>query len=128
MCHGPRFGLAQQRRRLVLLASRLGPITVPPGSVEEQSYRTVRDVIGCLPAIAAGAALSFARGISEYGSLVLLSGNLPNRTEVVSVRVLTYIENGNPSSAAAAATLMLMVALAVIVALDVLQRRVARRG
>jgi sulfate transport system permease protein len=81
-----------------------------------------------VPAIAAGAALSFARGISEYGSLVLLSGNLPNRTEVVSVRVLTYIENGNPASAAAAATLMLIVALAVIVALDVIQRRVARRG
>ena len=81
-----------------------------------------------VPSIAAGAALSFARGISEYGSLVLLSGNLPNRTEVVSVRVLTYIENGDPASAAAAATLMLIVALAVIVALDVIQRRVARRG
>lgn len=81
-----------------------------------------------VPSIAAGAALSFARGISEYGSLVLLSGNLPNRTEVVSVRVLTYIENGNQASAAAAATLMLIVALVVIVLLDVLQRRVARRG
>jgi sulfate/thiosulfate transport system permease protein len=81
-----------------------------------------------VPAITAGAALSFARGISEYGSLVLLSGNLPNRTEVVSVRVLTYIENGDQASAAAAATLMLVVALAVIVALDVIQRRVSRRG
>jgi sulfate/thiosulfate transport system permease protein len=47
---------------------------------------------------------------------------------VVSVRVLTYIENGDPAAAAAAATLMLVVALAVIVALDVIQRRVARRG
>ena len=81
-----------------------------------------------VPAIAAGAALSFARGISEYGSLVLLSGNLPNRTEVASVRVLTYIENGDPTSAAAVATLMLVVALAVIVALDLIQRRAARRG
>jgi sulfate/thiosulfate transport system permease protein len=81
-----------------------------------------------VPAIAAGAALSFARGISEYGSLVLLSGNLPNRTEVASVRVLTYIENGDTTSAAAVAALMLLVALAVIVGLDVLQRRVARRG
>ncbi len=53
------------------------------------------------PAIAAGAALSFARAISEYGSLVLLSGNLPMRTEVTSVRILTYIENGDPSAAAA---------------------------
>ena len=48
-----------------------------------------------LPAIAAGAALSFARAISEYGSLVLLSGNLPMQTEVTSVRMLSYIENGN---------------------------------
>jgi sulfate transport system permease protein len=81
-----------------------------------------------VPAIAAGAALSFARAISEYGSLVLLSGNLPNRTEVASVRVLTYIENGDSTSAAAVATLMLIVALAVIVLLDIIQRRVARRG
>lgn len=80
------------------------------------------------PAIASGAALSFARGISEYGSLVLLSGNLPMRTEVASVRVLTYIENGDTGSAAAVATTMLGIALAVIVVLDVLQRRVARRG
>ncbi len=81
-----------------------------------------------VPVIAAGAALSFARGISEYGSLVLLSGNLPHRTEVASVRVLTFIENGDTTSAAAVATLMLLVALAVIVLLDVLQRKVARRG
>jgi sulfate transport system permease protein len=81
-----------------------------------------------IPAIFAGAALSFARGISEYGSLVLLSGNLPNRTEVVSVRVLSYLEGGNPEEAAATATVMLAVALATIVALDVIQRKVARRG
>lgn len=79
------------------------------------------------PAIAAGAALSFARAISEYGSLVLLSGNKPYETEVVSVRVLTFIENGNTASAAALASVMLAVALVVIVALDVVQRRVARR-
>jgi sulfate transport system permease protein len=80
------------------------------------------------PAIAAGAALSFARAIAEYGSLVLLSGNLPFKTEVVSVRVLTFIEGGNTAAAAALATLMLAVALFVIVAVDLIQRRVARRG
>lgn len=80
------------------------------------------------PAIAAGAALSFARAISEYGSLVLLSGNRPFETEVVSVRVLTFIENGSTGSAAALASVMLFVALVVIVALDIVQRRVARRG
>jgi sulfate transport system permease protein len=80
------------------------------------------------PAIAAGAALSFARAISEYGSLVLLSGNRPFETEVVSVRVLTFIENGSNTSAAAVASVMLAVALFVIVALDLVQRRVSRRG
>jgi len=81
-----------------------------------------------VPAIAAGAALSFARAISEYGSLVLLSGMLPYKTEVVSVRVLSFIEGGDQTSAAALATIMLAVALFVIVALDIIQRRVARRG
>jgi sulfate transport system permease protein len=81
-----------------------------------------------VPAITAGAALSFARAISEYGSLVLLSGNLPNRTEVASVRVLSYLENGDQASAASVAAILLVVALLVIVGLDVLQRRVARRG
>ena len=81
-----------------------------------------------VPAIMAGAALSFARAISEYGSLVLLSGNRPFQTEVVSVRVLTFIENGNNASAAALASVMLFIALVVIVALDIVQRRVSRRG
>ena len=91
---------------------------------------TFRRVIlpSLVPAIAAGAALSFARGISEYGSLVLLSGNLPMRTEVASVRVLSYIESGDKAAAAVVATILLAVALLVIVVLDVLQRRVARRG
>lgn len=80
------------------------------------------------PAIAAGSALSFARGISEYGSLVLLSGNLPFRTEVVSVRVLGFIEGGNTAAAATLATVMLVVALGVIIAVDLIQRRVARRA
>jgi sulfate transport system permease protein len=81
-----------------------------------------------VPAIFAGASLSFARGISEYGSLVLLSGNLPGRTEVTSVRVLTYLEGGNTAGAAAVATVMLVVALLAILSLDLVQRRVSRRG
>jgi sulfate transport system permease protein len=80
------------------------------------------------PAIFAGATLSFARAISEYGSLVLLSGNLPNRTEVASVRVYSAIEGGNQQLAAAVATILLLVALLAIVVFDVIQRRLAGRG
>lgn len=80
------------------------------------------------PAIAAGAALSFARGVSEYGSLVLLSGNLPMRTEVTSVRILSSIENDNLESAAAVAAVLLAISFAVIVTVDAIQRQVVRRG
>ncbi|MGH3350164.1 MAG: sulfate ABC transporter permease subunit CysT [Nocardioides sp.] len=80
------------------------------------------------PAIAAGAALSFARGMGEYGSLVLLSGNLPFKSEVASVRILSAIENDNPEGAAAIAAMLLLVSLLVIVILDLIQRRMVRRG
>ena len=91
---------------------------------------TFRRVIlpSLMPAIAGGAALSFARGMSEYGSLVLLSGNLPFKTEVTSVRIMSSIENDNLAGAAAVATVLLAISLLVIVALDVIQRRVAARG
>ena len=80
------------------------------------------------PAIASGAALSFCRAISEYGSLVLLSGNLPYSTEVASVRILSYIEGDKLTEAAAVASILLIVALVVIVILDVISRRVTRYG
>ena len=50
----PRFGIPQHRRRLVLIASRIGPIDVPTGTLEPEDYRTVRDAIGRLPRIASG--------------------------------------------------------------------------
>jgi sulfate/thiosulfate transport system permease protein len=99
-------------------------------SLGASRFTTFRRVVlpSLAPAIAAGAALSFARGVSEYGSLVLLSGNLPFQTEVTSVRILSSIENDNVAAAAAVATVLLMISLAVIVLLDVIQRRVAARG
>ena len=99
-------------------------------SLGASPFTTFRRIVlpSLIPAIAAGAALSFARGVSEYGSLVLLSGNLPMRTEVVSVRVLSSIENDAPESAAAVATVLLVISLLVIVAFDVARRRLARRG
>ncbi|WP_246043556.1 sulfate ABC transporter permease subunit CysT [Rarobacter incanus] len=81
-----------------------------------------------VPAISAGATLSFARGISEYGSLVLLSGNLPFKSEVAAVRIFSYIENDNVAAAASIALVLLLVAVAAIVTLDIISRKVARRG
>jgi sulfate transport system permease protein len=78
------------------------------------------------PAITSGAALSFCRAISEYGSLVLLSGNLPYSTEVASVRILSSVEGDKLTEAAALASILLVVALIVIITLDLISRRVAR--
>jgi sulfate transport system permease protein len=99
-------------------------------SLGASSWTTFRRVIlpSLVPAITAGAALSFARAISEYGSLVLLSGSLPFKTQVASVRVLAYLEGGDRAGAATVATILLVVALLVIVLLDLLSRKVARRG
>jgi len=80
------------------------------------------------PAMAAGAALSFARGLGEYGSVVLISGSMPRRTEVASARMLGQIENDNLAGASAVAAVLLVVALVVIILLGVIQRRTARRG
>lgn len=69
-CYGPRFGLPQSRRRLVLLASRLGPIAVPEGDEQSATTATVRHAIGALPPVAAGQtdsrdALHTARAMSD---------------------------------------------------------------
>ena len=74
-----------------------------------------------LPAITAGAALSFARAIGEYGSLVLLSGNLPNRTEVASVFIFNQIQNGYPDYAAAVAVVLLGAAFVLLLAVGALR-------
>jgi sulfate transport system permease protein len=99
-------------------------------SLGASRFTTFRRIVlpSLTPAITAGAALSFARGVSEYGSLVLLSGNLPFKTEVTSVRILSSIENDNVPAAAAVATVLLAISLAVIVVLDLIQRWVAARG
>lgn len=52
--YGPRYGLPQHRRRMVLLASRLGSISVPAGSRSEEEYVSVRDVISVLPSVISG--------------------------------------------------------------------------
>jgi len=99
-------------------------------SLGASRFTTFRRVIlpSLTPAIVAGATLSFARAVGEYGSLVLLSGNLPFRTEVTSVRILSNIENDNVEAAASVATVLLVISLIVIVAFDLIQRRVAARG
>lgn len=90
---------------------------------------TFRRVIlpNLLPAILAGTALSFARAISEYGSTVLISGNLPFKTQVAPVQIFNQIQSDNEAGAAAVSTVLLVVSLLVLVGLGVVQRWAVRR-
>jgi sulfate transport system permease protein len=65
------------------------------------------------PAILTGAALAFARAVGEFGSLVLLSGNLP-KTQVDSLFIFAQIESGNIQGAAAVSITLLAIALVVL--------------
>jgi sulfate transport system permease protein len=80
------------------------------------------------PAILSGMALSFARAVGEYGSLVLITGNLPFKTEAGSVYIFGQIENESLGSAAAVSALLLAAALAVLALLGLLERTVSRNA
>ncbi|MFI5037462.1 MAG: sulfate ABC transporter permease subunit CysT [Solirubrobacterales bacterium] len=74
------------------------------------------------PAIVSGVALSFARAVGEFGSLVLITGNLPFKTEVGSVYVFGQIQNDNLPAAAAVSIVLLLAALVVLAALSLVSR------
>jgi len=79
-----------------------------------------------MPAILTGAALAFARSLGEFGSVVLISGNIPYRTEVASVYIYGQVEADRPSAAAAVSVFLLVASLAVLVTFDVIRRRLSR--
>jgi sulfate/thiosulfate transport system permease protein len=81
-----------------------------------------------LPAMLSGGGLAFTRAIAEFGSTVLLSGNLPFQTQVAAVNIFSRIESGDTTAAAAVATALLIVSFVVLVLLDVVQRWGSRRG
>jgi sulfate transport system permease protein len=81
-----------------------------------------------LPAMISGTALAFTRAIAEFGSTVLISGNLPFKTQVAAVQIFGQLEGDNTAGAAAVSTVLLVVALIVLISLDFLQRWGARRG
>jgi len=80
------------------------------------------------PALLSGAALAFARAVGEFGSVVILSGNIPYRTEVASVHVFSLVENDDISGAAAVSVVLLALSVLVLAGLNLLQRRRTRHA
>jgi sulfate transport system permease protein len=78
------------------------------------------------PAILAGVALGFARSIGEFGSLVLISGNLPFKTEVSSVFIFGQIESDRVAAAAAVSVVLLAISFAVLLGISLVSRWAGR--
>ncbi|MFI5315219.1 MAG: sulfate ABC transporter permease subunit CysT [Myxococcota bacterium] len=84
------------------------------------------------PALVTGSALAFARSLGEYGSVVFISGNMPLRTEIVPLLIVTKLEQYDYAGATAIATVMLLASFALLLAINALQalgrRRLAGAG
>ena len=80
------------------------------------------------PAILAGAGLGFARAVGEFGSLVLITGNLPFKTQVASVFIFSQVESDNVTAAAAVSVVLLGVAFLVLLAMGAASRRALRHA
>jgi sulfate/thiosulfate transport system permease protein len=84
------------------------------------------------PALVTGSALAFARSLGEYGSVVFISGNMPLRTEIVPLLIVTKLEQYDYAGATAIATVMLVSSFALLLLINALQavgrRRLAGAG
>jgi sulfate/thiosulfate transport system permease protein len=93
-------------------------------SLGARSFAIFRRIVfpNLLPAILSGVALAFARAIGEFGAVVLISGNLPFKTEVSSVYIFQQVESDNGTGAAAVSVLLLLISLAVLLGIGAFRR------
>ena len=92
------------------------------------SFSVFRRIVfpNLLPAILSGVALAFARSVGEFGAIVLISGNLPFKTELSSVYIFGQLQSGNGTGAAAVSVVLLAVALGVLFLIGGIRRRRTR--
>jgi sulfate transport system permease protein len=81
-----------------------------------------------LPALITGFALSFARGLGEYGSVVFIAGNMPGKTEITPLLIMTRLEQYDYPGATALAVVLLLASLAILLAINRLQAFTRARG
>jgi sulfate transport system permease protein len=75
-----------------------------------------------LPALLTGFTLAFARAIGEYGSVVFISGNMPMKTEIIPLLIITKLEQYDYAGATAIAVIMLVVSFILLLGINALQR------
>jgi sulfate/thiosulfate transport system permease protein len=80
------------------------------------------------PALLTGFALAFARAIGEYGSVVFISGNMPMKTEIVPLLIITKLEQFDYAGATAVAMVMLVASFGLLLSINLLQWAARRRA
>lgn len=80
-----------------------------------------------MPALVTGFALAFARAVGEYGSVVFISGNMPMKTEITSLLIITKLEQYDLAGASAIAVVMLLASFTILLTINVLQWHFSRR-
>jgi len=73
------------------------------------------------PALLTGFGLAFARGVGEYGSVIFISGNMPGKTEIAPLLIVTQLEQYAYAGATAIATVMMLVSFAILLLLNIVQ-------
>jgi sulfate/thiosulfate transport system permease protein len=93
-------------------------------SLGASSFSIFRRIVlpNLMPAILSGVALAFARSIGEFGSVILISGNIPFHTEVASVHIFSQIESDDVTGAAAVSVLLLVISFVSLLAIDTFRK------
>ena len=79
-----------------------------------------------LPGILSGVALAFAKAVGEFGSLVIITGNLPYKTQVSSVFIFSRIESGDRAGAAAVAVVLLAISFGLLLSIGAIRHFATR--
>ncbi|MGB8326236.1 MAG: sulfate ABC transporter permease subunit CysT [Steroidobacteraceae bacterium] len=79
------------------------------------------------PALLTGLALAFARGVGEYGSVIFIAGNLPLKSEIAPLLIITRLEQFEYAGATAIAVVMLIISFAIMLSINALQLWTQRR-
>ena len=78
-----------------------------------------------LPAWLTGFSLAFARGVGEYGSVIFIAGNMPMKTEILPLLIMVKLDQYDYHGATAIGVLMLLVSFVLLLAINLLQRRIS---
>lgn len=92
-------------------------------------FRTFRSIVlpALVPPLLTGFALAFARGIGEYGSVVFISGNMPMKTEIAPLLIMSKLEQYDYAGASAVAVLLLLISFLMLLVINSLQRWSSRK-